>query len=71
MASDTPSIRLLCPMHWTVCGDSLGSVISNYAILQNTFEQSKNKVTDTEIKICIIGVSAQMTSFEHLQYSSI
>ena len=50
VAPDTPGIRLLCPMRWTVRGDSLGSVISNYAILQDTFEQSKNEVTDTEIK---------------------
>ena len=66
VAPDTPGIRLLCPMRWTVRGDSLGSVISNYAILQDTFEQSKNEVTDTEIKSRINGVSAQMTSFEYL-----
>ena len=66
VAPDTPGIRLLCPTRWTVRGDSLGSVISNYAILQDTFEQSKNEVTDTELKSRIIGVSAQMTSFEYL-----
>ena len=66
MAPDTPGIRLLCPTRWTVRGDSLGSVVSNYAILQDTYEQSKDEVTDTEIKSHIIGVSAQMTSFEYL-----
>ena len=66
MAPDTLGIQLLCPTHCTVCGDSLGSVVSNYAILQDTFEQSKDEVTDTEIKSHIIGVSAQMTSFEYL-----
>lgn len=56
----------MCPTHWTVRGDSLGSVVNNYAVLQETFEQSKNEVTDTEMKSRIIGVSAQMTSFEYL-----
>jgi len=40
----------------TVHGDSLGSVVNS----------SKNEVTDTEIKNRIIGVSAQMASFEYL-----
>ena len=62
MAPDTPGIRLLCPTHWTVHGDSLSSIISNYAILQDTSEKSKDEVTDTEMKSRIIGVSAQMTS---------
>ena len=66
VAPDTPGIQLLCPTRWTVCGDSLGSVVSNYAILQDTFEQSKDEVTDTEIESRIIVVSAQMTSFEYL-----
>jgi len=66
VAPDTPGIRLLCPTRWTVRGESLSSIVSNYAILQDTFEQSINEVTDTEIKSRIIGVSAQMTSFEYL-----
>lgn len=66
MAPDTPGVQLLCPTRWTVLDDSLGSVVSNYAILQDIFEQSKDKVTVTEIKSCIIGASAQMTSFEYL-----
>jgi len=66
VAPDTPGIRLLCPTHWRVRGESLSGIVSNYAILQDTFEQSKNKVTDTEIKSCVIGVSTQMTSLEYL-----
>jgi len=66
VAPGTPGVRLLCPTCWTVCGESLSSIVSNYAILQDTFEQSINEVTDTEIKSRIIGVSAQMTSFEYL-----
>ena len=58
----------LCPTGWTVCGDSLCSVITNYAILQDTyvhFNRAKMKLL-TEIKSRIIGVSAHMTSFEYV-----
>jgi len=66
VAPDKPGVQLLCPTHWTVRGENLSSIVSNYAILQDTFEQSINEVTDTEIKSRIIGVNAQLTSFEYL-----
>ena len=40
-------------------------VLTNYAILQVTFEKSKDEFTDTEMKSRIIDVSAQVTSFEY------
>ena len=47
-------------------GESLNRIVSNYAALQETFEESKNAVTDTELKARIIGVSSQMTTFSFL-----
>lgn len=66
MAPDTPGIRLLCPTRWTVCGDSLASIITNYTVIQETFEESIGTVRDTEIKARLIGVSAQMKTFNFL-----
>jgi len=63
LAPDVPGIRVLCPTRWTVRGESLGSVIANYAALQETFEESIDTVTDTEVKSRLIGVSAQMNSY--------
>ena len=45
---------------------SLGSVIANYAALQETFEESIDTVTDTEVKSRLIGVSAQMKTINFL-----
>ena len=56
----------MCPTRWTVRGESLGSVIGNYAVLQETFEESIDTVTDTEVKSRLIGVSAQMKTFNFL-----
>lgn len=61
-----PGIRVLCPTRWTVRGESLGSVIANYAALQETFEESIDTVTDTGVKSRLIGVSAQMKTFNFL-----
>ena len=61
-----PGIRVLCPTRWTVRGESLGSVIANYAVLQEIFEQSIDTVTDTEVKSQLIGVSAQIKMFTFL-----
>ena len=32
-------IRVLCPTRWTGRADSLGSIISNYHTLQNTWDE--------------------------------
>ena len=51
LAPDAPGIRVLCP---TCC------------VLQKTFEESIDTVTDTEVKSRLIGVSAQMKTFNFL-----
>ena len=66
LAPDTPGFRVLCPTRWTVRADSLQSVVDNYSVLQELFENCQNIVKDTEVKSRIIGVSAQMTQFRFL-----
>lgn len=45
--------------------DSLDSILlSNYSVLQNTFEEAKELSTDVEIKSRLIGVIAQMQTFD-------
>lgn len=64
LAPDTPGLRVLCPTRWTVRAESLQSVLDNYAVLQDLFDECKDSVKDTEIKSRIIGVVSQMTQFD-------
>ena len=59
-------IRVLCPTQWTVCADSLGSIVDNYTTLQDTWEEAVDIVHDTETKARIRGVSSQMKTFNFL-----
>ena len=42
----------------------LCSIILNYSVPELTFEDVKELTTDTEIKIIIIGVTAQVQKFK-------
>ena len=64
-AGSTPGIRVLCPTRWTVRADSLSSIISNYEILQSTWQEAIAAARDTETKARIQGVSSQMTTFDY------
>ena len=63
---NSPGIRVLCPTRWTVCSDSLSSIIDNYVSLQDTWEEAADIVHDTETKARIRGVSSQMKTFNFL-----
>ncbi len=64
LAPGTAGIKILCPTRWTVRGESLSRIISNYSFLQTTFEECKDLTTDTEMKSRIIGTISQMRSFD-------
>lgn len=64
IAPDSPGIRLLCPTRWTVKADSLKSVLDNYEALNETWDDSLAVVKDTEMKARLLGVLAQMKSFD-------
>ena len=56
-------LRVLCPTRWTVQADSLASIMSNYAVLQDTWVEAMSVARDTETKARIHGVQVQMREF--------
>ncbi len=64
VGSDSPSIRTLCPTRWTVCANSLSSVLANYEHIQTLWEEALSATTDTAMKARIRGVSSQVTTFQ-------
>ena len=63
-------MRLLCPTRWTVQADTLTSVISNYEVLLETWEEAVDVVKDTETKARINVVFAQMQTRVFICYFS-
>ena len=57
-------IRTLCPTRWTVRADAMQSIIKNYKVLQELWEQAADVAKDTETVARIQGVSSQMKTFE-------
>ena len=43
LAPDSPGIRILCPTRWTVRADSLASILSNYVVLQELWDEWANQ----------------------------
>ena len=66
ISPDSVGIRVLCPTRWTVRAKSLDSIIVNYSVLQDAFEESKDCAPNTEMKCRIIGAIAQMKTFDFL-----
>ena len=62
---DTPGFRVLCPTRWTVRANTLKSVLDNYAVFQELWEQAKDEVSDPSIKSRIIGVQSQFKTFQY------
>ena len=65
MASDSPGIRVLCPTGWTVRAEALKSILENFDILVQLWEESLELVKDTEMKARIQGVTAQIKNFNY------
>ena len=65
MASDSPGIRVLCPTRWTVQAEALKSIFDNYNVLLELWDESLERVKDTEMKARIQGVAAEMMKFDY------
>ncbi len=65
-APSVPGFRTLCPIRWTVKASSLESVINNYEVFQDLWEEAKDICTDSQSRSRIAGVQAQMRRFEYL-----
>ena len=57
-------VRVLCPTRWTVKADSMSSILTNYNVLQELWDQAVTIVHDTEVIAHVRGVAAQMQTFE-------
>ncbi len=62
MGSDSPGIRVLCPIRWT---EALKSILDNFNVLLELWTESLERVKDTEMKARIQGVAAQMMKFDY------
>ena len=54
----------LCPTRWTVRAEALKSIIDNFSVLLELWDESLEIVRETEMKARIQGVAAQMKKFE-------
>ena len=59
-------IRTFCPTRWTVRGDSINSILENYKILIQLWEESLETTLVPEVKGRIFSVKAQMSQFNVL-----
>ena len=66
LASETIGVRVLCPTRWTVRAASLQSILDNYEILLNVWEEALESSLDSETRARIVGVEAQMAKFDFL-----
>ena len=48
LTPDTLVIHVLCPTRWTVRANSLASILSNYTVLQELWNELSDIVNDTE-----------------------
>ena len=64
--SQTVGIRVLYSTRWTVRADSLFSVVENYTILMNTWDEATRVIRDMETKARILGVQSQMQKFSFM-----
>ena len=66
IAPGTPGFRTLCPTRWTVLAGSLKSVMDNCLMFQALWEGVKDSVTDSQLRVRVIGVDATMSKFTFL-----
>ena len=57
-------VRILCPTRWTVRAEALTSIAENYQALKMTWGEARDAARDTEMRVRIGGVAAQMERFD-------
>ena len=62
-AGYTMGIRAFCPTRWTVRGDAIASIIENYEVLKQLWDESLETKLEPDIKGRIIGVKTQMSQY--------
>ncbi len=64
MSPGNPGIRVLCPTRWTVRAESMDSIVRNYSVLQELWDEAVSLVHDSEVIARIRGVASQMQLFD-------
>ena len=64
LASDSPGIHVLCPTRWTVKAEALKSILDNFNVLLELWDESLEVIRDTDMKARIQGVAAQIKTFD-------
>ena len=59
-------IRSFCPTRWTVRGDSVASILDNYNVLHQLWEECLDTTLVPEVKCRMLGVRAQMSQYNLL-----
>ena len=59
-----PGIRTFCPTRWTVRGNSIGSILENYKVLKQLWEEYIEARLEPDVKGQIIGVKTQMFKYD-------
>ena len=62
----TVGFRTLCSTRWTIRAASLQSVIDNYEVFQEFWDEARDITFDSENRARITGVKAQMEKFDFL-----
>ena len=66
LSPDTVCIRVLCPTRGTVRADALSSILANYSVLMQVWEEAKGIARDAETFGRINGVSAYMENLSFI-----
>ena len=65
LAPTTPGFWTLCPTRWTVRTAYLQSVVDNWKVLQEVWEECLATKLEPDIKGRVIGVQHQMATFDY------
>ena len=65
-SESSAGIGVLCPTRWTVRANALSSVMDNFEVLDQTWEEAVDVVHDSETRARIRGVSSVMCSFKYV-----
>ena len=64
IAPQDAGICVMCPTRWTVKAEALKSIVNNFEVLQNLWEESLEYVKESEMRARIGGVSDRMMKFD-------
>ena len=64
IAPQDSGILVLCPIRWTVKAEALKSIVDNFEVLQNLWEESLEYVEESEMRARIGSVSDRMMKFD-------